>query len=99
MVKKNVLVKPIVTEKSETLSEEFNQYVFLVNKKANKIEIKNAVEDMYNVAVDSVKTMILPGKSKVRYTKAGVQRGRIPAYKKAIVKLAEGEEIDFYADI
>ena len=99
MVKKNILIKPIITEKSEMLSEEHNQYTFLVNKKSNKVEIKKAVEEMYNVAVDSVNTMILPGKKKVRYTKAGMQKGGTPAYKKAIVRLAEGEEIDFYADI
>ena len=99
MTKKNILIKPIITEKSEMLSESYNQYVFLVNKKANKVEIKKAVEEMYNVAVDSVNTLILPGKKKVRYTKAGVQKGVIPSYKKAIVRLAEGEEIDFYADI
>lgn len=96
---KNVLIKPIITEKSEMLSEQYNQYVFLVNKKANKVEIKKAVEKMYSVAVDSVNTMILPGKTKVRYTKAGIQKGGTPSYKKAIVRLAEGEEIDFYADI
>lgn len=96
---KNVLVKPIITEKSETLSEDYNQYVFLVSKKANKVEIKKAVEDMYGVSVAAVRTLILPGKTKTRYTKAGMQRGVKPAYKKAIVRLFEGEEIDFYADI
>ena len=96
---KNILIKPIITEKSEMLSEEHNQYVFLVNKKANKVEIKKAVEDMYGVGVEAVNTIIVPGKTKTRYTKAGMQRGIKPSYKKAIVRLLEGEEIDFYADI
>ncbi len=99
MAKKNILIKPVITEKSELLSDSLNQYVFLVDKKANKIEIKNAIEEMYGVAVDSVNTLILPGKTKSRYTKAGLQRGRKPAFKKAIVKLTEGEEIDFYSDL
>ena len=99
MAQKNVLIKPIITEKSELLSDKINHYVFLVDKKANKIEIKKAVESMYGVAVDSVNTMILPGKTKSRYTKAGLQRGRKPAYKKAVIRLFEGEEIDFYSDL
>ncbi len=99
MARKTILIKPIITEKSEILSERLNQYVFLVNRKANKIEVKNAVEDMYDVAVIAVNTMILPGKQKSRYTKSGVQKGTISSYKKAVVTLAEGEEIDFYSDI
>jgi len=71
----------------------------MVNRKANKIEIRKAIEDMYNVSVDGVNTMIVPGKSKVRNTRSGIQRGRKPAYKKAIITLAEGEEIDFFGDI
>ena len=68
-------------------------------KKANKIEVKKAVEEMYGVAVESVNTMIMPGKSRTRYTKTGMQRGRKPAFKKAVITLTEGEEIDFYSDI
>lgn len=97
--KKNILVKPIVTEKSELLSSNLNQYVFLVDKRANKIEVRKAVEDMYGVAVESVNTMIMPGKSRTRYTKTGMQRGRKPSFKKAVVTLTEGEEIDFFSDI
>ncbi len=99
MAKKNILVKPIVTEKSEMLSSDLNQYVFLVERKANKIEIKKAVEEMYGVAVESVNTLIMPGKTKTRYTKTGMQRGRKPTFKKAVVTLNEGEEIDFFSDI
>ena len=96
---KQVLIKPIISEKSETLSGDLNQYSFMVAKKANKIEIRNAVESMYSVNVSSVNTLVMPGKSKTRNTKSGVLQGRISSYKKAIVTLADGEEIDFFGDI
>ncbi len=96
---KEVLVRPLITEKSENLSEALTQYSFVVNRKANKIEIRQAVEAMYNVTVEAVNTAIMPGKSKVRNTKSGIQRGRKSSYKKAIVTLSEGEEIDFFGDI
>ncbi len=96
---KQILIKPIISEKSETLSGDLNQYSFVVNRKSNKIEIRKAVEEMYSVNVASVNTMIMPGKAKTRNTKSGVLKGRISAYKKAIVKLSEGEEIDFFGDI
>lgn len=96
---KNILIKPIISEKSEYLSGDFNQYSFVVNRKANKIDIGKAVEEMYGVQVSSVNTMIMPSKSKVRNTRSGMLRGSVSAYKKAIVKLAPGEEIDFFGDI
>ena len=96
---KQILVKPLITEKTENLSENLTQYSFVVNRKANKIEIRKAVEDNYNVTVESVNTMIMPGKAKVRNTRSGLQRGLKPAYKKAVVTLSEGEEIDFFGDI
>jgi large subunit ribosomal protein L23 len=99
MAKKNILIKPIITEKSEKLSAKRKTYCFKVDKKANKIEIKNAVEEMFNVSVESVNTMVVPGKAKSRNTKSGVLRGRKPSYKKAYVKVAEGEEIDFYTEL
>ena len=76
-----------------------DSYSFIVNKKANKVEIRKAVEKMYSVNVDSVNTMIMPKKSKTRNTRSGVQKGNRSAYKKAIVKLSSGEEIDFFGDI
>lgn len=94
----NVLIKPLVTEKITSLNEK-GKYGFVVDKKANKIQIKNAVEKMYGVNVEEVNTMISPGKSKTRYTKSGIISGRSSSYKKAIVKLAEGEIIDFYSGI
>ncbi len=76
-----------------------NRYGFVVDKRANKIEIKNAVEKFYDVKVIDVNTMNYSGKLKSRYTKAGFLQGRTNAYKKAIVTLAEGNTIDFYASI
>ncbi len=96
---KQVLIKPIISEKSELLSGDVNHYSFVVNKKANKIEIRKAVEKMYSVNVDSVNTLIMPKKSKSRNTRSGVVQGSKSAFKKAIVKLSPGEEIDFFGDI
>ena len=93
----SVLKRPLVTEKVSALNEK-GKYGFLVELKANKIEIKSA-EKMYGVNVQSVKTMIYQGKSKTRYTKSKVISGRSTAYKKAIVSLAEGEVIDFYSGV
>lgn len=94
-----VLVKPLITEKMTDLSEKKGQYGFVVNRKANKLEVKKAVEDMYGVTVQSVNTMILPGKKRSRNTKTKFIIGRTSAVKKAIVTLAEGESIDFYSNI
>ncbi len=96
---KQILIKPLITEKTETVSEKLTQYTFVVNRKANKIEIKKAVEQMYGVTVDAVNTLVMPGKARVRNTRSGLQKGIKPAYKKAIVTLSEGEEIDFFGDI
>ena len=96
---KQILIKPIITEKAESISEKLNKYSFIVDKRANKIEIRQAVEKMYNVQVESVNTMIMPGKIRSRTTKAGILRGRVPAVKKAVITLAEGEEIDFFGDL
>ena len=96
---RDILIKPLITEKSENISENFGQYTFVVDRKANKIQIRNAVEEMYNVSVDGVNTMIVPGKRKVRNTRSGMQVGKKSTYKKAIVKLSPGEEIDFFGDI
>ncbi len=96
---KRILIKPLITEKSDLLNENLNQVTFVVDRKANKIEIRKAVEDRYNVAVESVNTGILPGKLKTKFTRDGLQRGRIPSFKKAIVTLAVGEEIDLYGEL
>ncbi len=94
-----ILVKPVITEKMTALGEKLNRYGFIVHKKANKIQIKQAVEDFYGVDVVAVNTMNYSGKEKSRFTKAGVIAGRTSAVKKAIVTLAEGETIDFYSNI
>jgi len=95
----DILLKPIVTEKMTDQGEKFNRYGFIVAKDANKLQIKRAVEEMYGVTVESVKTMIYNGKKKMRYTKSGVMTGRTPVYKKAIITVAEGDTIDFYSNI
>jgi len=79
--------------------EDFNRYGFVVAKEANKLEIKQAVEDLYNVKVSEVNTMRYAGKRKQRYTKSGISIGKTASYKKAVVTLAEGEVIDFYSNI
>lgn len=96
---KDILVKPIISEKSETLSDTLGQYSFVVNKRANKVEIRKAVEEMYSVSVESVNTANMPSKSKVRNTKSGIIKGSVSSFKKAIVTLSEGESIDFFGDI
>jgi large subunit ribosomal protein L23 len=94
----NVLIKPLVTEKVSALTEK-GQYGFLVNPRANKVEIKKAIEKMYGVTVEAVNTMRYAGKDKTRFTKKRVIEGRTSAFKKAIVTVAEGEVIDFYSGI
>ena len=95
----SILIKPIITEKATRDSEVFNRYGFVVNKKANKLEIKSAVESAYGVAVKSVRTLIHPAERKTKYTKKGLVTGLTSGYKKAIVQLAEGETIDFYNNL
>ncbi len=94
-----ILIKPIVTEKMTGLGEKFNRYGFQVEKTANKIEIKQAVEEMYNVTVTGVNTCVVAPKVKSRYTKSGLISGKTVAYKKAVVTVKEGEQIDFYSNI
>jgi len=94
----SILKKPLVTEKVSALNE-VGKYGFVVAKSANKVEIKKAVEKAYGVTVESVNTMVYPGKSKSRYTKSRVITGRTSSYKKAIVQVAEGEIIDFYGGV
>ena len=94
-----IIKKPIITEKMTNQSEKFNRYAFVVDRKANKIEVKKAVAEMYDVTVDSVRTMVCIGKKRVRGTKSGMIAGKTSTYKKAIVTLAEGDSIDFYSNI
>ncbi|HNY02300.1 MAG TPA: 50S ribosomal protein L23 [Bacteroidales bacterium] len=94
-----VIIKPIITEKMTHLGEKLNRYGFIVNRKANKLQITQAIKDLYGVDVTSVNTMVFSGKNKSRFTKSGVISGRTSTYKKAIVTLAKGETIDFYSNI
>ena len=95
----SVLIKPIITEKATLGSELHNRYTFLVHPKANKVEIKKAVEAAYGVNVEKVRTLNSVPVRKMRYTKTGIQKGKTNATKKAIVQVAEGDAIDFYSNL
>ncbi len=95
----SVLIKPIITEKMTADSELHNRYGFVVDPKANKLQIRAAVEAAYGVTVTGVRTMNYGPSRKTRYTKTGVQHGKTSAFKKAIVSVAEGEAIDFYSNL
>jgi len=94
-----ILIKPILTEKANAQQESLRRYAFKVNRRANKLEIKNAVEQFYGVNVLEVNTLVVPGKNKTRSTKSGIISGVKSGYKKALVTVAEGESIDLYASI
>jgi large subunit ribosomal protein L23 len=93
----DVLIKPILSEKANKQTEKMNRYSFVVDKKANKLEIKKAIEAFYGVQVENVNTIVVPSKLKSKYTKAGYIVGRKPSKKKAIVTVAQGETIDLYS--
>lgn len=95
----DVLIKPILSEKANAQQEKLHRYAFRVAQKANKLEIKKAVESFYGVTVVDVNTATAPGKNKTRYTKAGFIKGRKPSYKKAMVTIADGDTIDLYSNI
>ena len=94
-----IIKKPILTEKASFLTEKLNRYSFKVDHRANKIQIKQAVEEMFGVTVLAVNTAVVAGKAKSRYTKAGFVSGRSPKYKKAIITVKDGETIDFYSTL
>jgi large subunit ribosomal protein L23 len=94
-----ILIKPILTEKANAQQEKLRRYAFKVDRRANKLEIKTAIEQFYGVNVLEVNTLVVPGKNKSRSTKAGVVSGVKSGYKKALVTVAEGETIDLYASI
>ena len=96
----NIIIKPVITEKMSAISEKMNnRYGFIVDKRADKLQIKKAVEEIYEVKVDQVNTMNYSGKRKSRYTKTGILTGKTKAFKKAIITLAEGQTIDFFSNI
>src|SRR5215213_3193202 len=94
-----ILIKPILTEKANSQQESLRRYAFKVARKANKLEIKRAIEEFYGVSVVDVNTAVVPGKNKTRYTKKGFVKGQKPAFKKAFITVAEGETIDLYSNI
>ena len=94
-----IIIRPLVTEKMTDITETSNRFGFVVRPEANKLQIKREIEALYNVTVADVNTMKYKGKSKTRYTRAGIISGKTSAYKKAIVTLKEGDTIDFYSNI
>ena len=94
-----IIIKPIVTEKLTDQGEKLNRYGFVVDRAANKLQIKETIEKMYGVSVADVNTVNYHGKKKSRYTKAGILRGRANHYKKAYITLSGDDKIDFYANI
>ena len=94
-----ILIKPLVTEKMTILGEKMNRYGFIVDREANKVEIRQAVEQMYGVTVKDVNTVNYHGKRKSRFTKAGLLSGRTNHFKKAYVTLTGDDKIDFYSNI
>ena len=95
----SLLIKPIITEKATNDSELRNRYSFIVNREANKIQIKNAVQEKYNVTVQKVRTQIYGSERKTKFTKRGVQRTKTNIKKKAIIDIQDGDSIDFYNNL
>lgn len=94
-----ILKKPLITEKFSQLGETENKFAFLVDRKATKEQIKGEVEKLFSVKVTAVNTMIYQGKGKSRYTKKNILSGRTKGFKKAVISLKEGDNIDFYSNI
>ncbi len=94
-----VLIKPILTEKANLQQTKLNKFSFKVDKRANKLEIKKAVESFYGITVTDVNTLVAPAKNKSRNTKAGLIQGKKSSYKKAMVTVAKGETIDLYGGL
>ncbi len=93
----SVIIKPVISEKANYLTDLRGAYSFLVDTKANKIEIKKAIEEAYGVKVADVRTMIYAPKISAKYTKKGLQIGKTNKFKKAVVTLVEGEVIDIFS--
>ncbi|MDX1904573.1 MAG: 50S ribosomal protein L23 [Thermonemataceae bacterium] len=94
---KTIIKRAVISEKAAAL-QDASVYTFIVDKKANKVEIKRAIEQLYGVNVMSVNTVRYAGKAKTRYTKTAIMAGRTPAFKKAIVRLVAGDFIDVYGN-
>ena len=95
-----IIIKPIISEKQTKITDKFpTRFAFRVAPDANKIQVKDAIEAMYNVKVEKVNTMNYSGKRKGRNTKSGYIVGKTAAFKKAIVTLKEGDTIDIFGNI
>ena len=94
----SIIIKPIISEKATYLTDLRGQYSFLVDTKANKLQVKNAVEEAYGVKVANVRTMIYAPKVSMKYTKKGLQVGKTNKLKKAVIELQAGEVIDVFAN-
>ena len=94
----SIIIKPIISEKATYLTDLRGQYSFLVDTKANKIQIKNAVEEAYGVKVANVRTLVYAPKVSMKYTKKGLQVGKTNKLKKAVIELQAGEVIDVFAN-
>ena len=95
----SIIKKPIVSEKATNINEVANCVSFIVDPRANKIQIKKAVEDTYSVTVQKVRTMIYAPVRKTKYTKTGLQKSKSVSFKKAMVQLSDEDNIDFYSNV
>jgi large subunit ribosomal protein L23 len=94
-----ILISPLITEKMTNITADKGKYGFLVNPKANKIQIAKAIEEKFNVHVVDVKTLNHSGKTKTQFRKSGRFTGKTAKYKKAIVTLKEGENIELFEEV
>lgn len=95
----SIIIKPIITEKATRESELNNRFTFVVDRRANKLQIKEAVEAAYGISVEKVRTMNVRPDRSSRYTKSGIIAGKKSGYKKAVVQVADGDTIDLYSNI
>lgn len=95
----SIIIRPLITEKMTAQSEKEGRYGFVVDRRSNKVQIREAVEKEFNVRVTGVRTMIQRGKERTRYTKSNILRGSTSTWKKAIVTLEKGESIDLYSNL
>jgi len=95
----NILVKPIISEKMQAVSEKYNRYGFIVDRKATKSQIKHAIEEVYGVRIDKINTLVQRGRATVRQTKAGMIHGQKNTVKKAIVFVNKKDKIDIFSNI
>lgn len=101
---RQIIIKPLFTEKAIQLSRKkdargAHTYVFKVHREATKPEIAQAIQQMYNVEVEEVRTALMPARIRTRFTRKGLQESRIPSYKKAYVRLKPGQELNLYENL